>query len=103
MKKKTIAIYLDDEGNEVPAEKASRLNIAEYDEQGNRVFETYMTSRKPMTEEEAEAYWDSILPELEEEEAPKKKEYSIEEMYQLLLGSSPENKSRAPDRPLHPV
>lgn len=39
-------VYLDDKGNEVPAELATKINIIEYDEKGNRVKETYMVAAK---------------------------------------------------------
>ena len=57
---KTMIVYLDDKGNEVPEEQATKLNIVEYDENGNRVKETYMVKSKELTEEEAKKYWDSV-------------------------------------------
>ncbi len=56
---KTMIVYLDDKGNEVPKEQATKLNIVEYDENGNRVKETYMVKSKELTEEEAKKYWSS--------------------------------------------
>ena len=41
---KTIIAYMDDEGNEVSEEKATRINIVELDDNGNRIKETYMVS-----------------------------------------------------------
>lgn len=57
---KTMIVYLDDKGNEVPEEQATKINIVEYDENGNRVKETYMVKSKELTEEEAKKYWDSV-------------------------------------------
>ena len=57
---KTMIVYLDDKGNEVPEEQATKINIVEYDENGNRVKETYMVKSRELTEEEAKKYWDSV-------------------------------------------
>ena len=57
---KTMIVYLDDKGNEVPEEQATKINIVEYDEKGNRVKETYMVKSRELTEEEAKKYWDSV-------------------------------------------
>ena len=37
-----IKMFMDDDGNEVPEEQATRLNIVEYDDNGNRVRELFM-------------------------------------------------------------
>ena len=57
---KTMIAYLDDKGNEVPEEQATKINIVEYDKKGNRVKETYMVKSKELTEEEEKKYWDSV-------------------------------------------
>ena len=57
---RTEFIYLDDMDNEVPEEQATKINIVEYDEKGNRVKETYLIKSKEMTEEEAKKYWGSV-------------------------------------------
>lgn len=56
---KTIIIYLDDKGNEVSEEEATKINIAEYDEKGNRIKETYMVKNEE-NPEEAKKFWDSV-------------------------------------------
>ena len=57
---KTIIVYLDDKGNEVPEEQATKINIVEYDKNGNRVKETFMMKSRELTAEEAKKYWDSV-------------------------------------------
>ena len=56
---KTMIVYLDDKGNEVPEEQATKINIVEYDKKGNRVKETYMMKSRKLTDEEAKKYWSS--------------------------------------------
>ena len=55
-----MIVYLDDKGDEVPEEQATKINIVEYDEKGNRVKETYMVKSKELSEEEAKKYWSSV-------------------------------------------
>ena len=55
-----MIVYLDDKGNEVPEEQATKINIVEYDKKGNRVNETYMMKSGRLTDEEAKKYWDSV-------------------------------------------
>lgn len=57
---RTMIVYLDDKGDEVPEEQATKINIVEYDEKGNRVKETYMVKSKELSEEEAKKYWSSV-------------------------------------------
>ncbi len=57
---KTIIIYLDDKDNEVPKEIATKMNIVEYDENGNRVKETYMVKAKGNTNEKVTSPLDDI-------------------------------------------
>ena len=57
---RTMIVYLDDKGDEVPEEQATKINIVEYDEKGNRVKETYMVKSKELSEEEAQKYWSSV-------------------------------------------
>lgn len=52
---------MDANGKEVPEEQAERTIIAEYDDDGNRIKEFYLSNTPPMTPEEAKAYWDSIV------------------------------------------
>ena len=47
---RTMIVYLDDKGDEVPEEQATKINIVEYDEKGNRVKETYMVKSKELSE-----------------------------------------------------
>ena len=57
---RTMIVYLDDKGDEVPEEQATKINIVEYDEKGNRVKETFMVKSKELSEEEAKKYWSSV-------------------------------------------
>ena len=57
---KTMIVYLDDKGNEVPEEQATKINIVEYDKKGNRVKETFMMKSRELTADEAKKYWDSV-------------------------------------------
>ena len=57
---KTMIVYLDDKGNEVPEEQATKINIVEYDKNGNRVKETFMMKSRELTAEEAKKYWGSF-------------------------------------------
>ena len=57
---RTMIVYLDDKGDEVPEEQATKINIVEYDEKGNRVKETYMMKSRKLTDEEAKKYWSSV-------------------------------------------
>lgn len=41
-----IIKHMDEEGNEVPEEKAERTNIAEYDENGDRIREIYVVHKR---------------------------------------------------------
>ncbi len=57
---RTMIVYLDDKGDEVPEEQATKINIVEYDEKGNRVKDTFMVKSKELSEEEAKKYWSSV-------------------------------------------
>ena len=61
---KTMIVYLDDKGNEVPEEQATKINIVEYDKKGNRVKETYMMKSRELTAEEAKKYWEPSFEDL---------------------------------------
>lgn len=56
---KIVKMSMDDNGNKVPENEATRINIAEYDEDGRRIMEIYGTT-KIQSPEEAKAYWDNV-------------------------------------------
>ena len=81
-----ILSCLDDDGNEVPKEKATRINIADYDENGNRIREEYMATGKRLTEEEADEYWSQYIDNSSKPEN-KKREYTEEEILEFFSDS----------------
>lgn len=85
----TIITYMDDEGNVVSEENATRINIIELDDDGNRVQEQYLTSEKPMTPEEADEYWSNYIKEnnITVPESVPENEKTVEEMYSYLIGN----------------
>ena len=80
---KVYKMYLDDNNNEVQEEQATRLNIVEYDDNGNRIQEIYMVKDNG-DDENAKEYWDNSFKEGRQSipyEAFKKRAYLIEESY----------------------
>ena len=84
--------YSNDKDEEEDKEKATKMTVSEYDEEGNRKGEAYFRLDKPLSEEEAEKYWDEQLRDLNIPENLEKKENSFDELYYELCGEPKKKK-----------